>query len=254
MLAAERHIRILDHLKSAGVVRVNDLADSLGVAPETVRRDLERLEKAGKLNRQHGGASLPDLLTVDSPFTERRTQLVKEKMQIARAALAFVEEGDTVLIDGSTTLLYFARLLPDIPITVITISYHAIAELAPRRKIVSMLLGGTLHQPSMCFFGPAAQKQLLSYHVDKAFMSCRSVNLPQGAADANEVHAGMKELMFHQAGKRFLLADHAKFGRKSLVRIAAVGDFECLITDDGLSRKMRQQFARQARKLVIASH
>lgn len=251
LLAAERHRKILEQLQAERTVRVNQLADLLAVAPETVRRDLEKLESQGRLVRQHGGASLPDSQSLDFPFQERRLRLVEEKKRIAAAALRHVQEGDTLLVDGSTTLLHFARMLPDVRLTVITNSYHVLAELVPKQKVAPVLLGGMLHRESMCFVGPATQKQLAGYHVEKVFMSCRSVSLRQGAADAYEIHAAVKEAMLRHAERRFLLVDHGKFDRKSLIHIAPLGEFDEIITDSGMDEPLKGRYEPVCNQLVV---
>ena len=106
MLALERHRRLLDLLNEQGGVRTAEAARALGVTEETVRRDFEKLEAEGALLRSHGGAVKLETLRREFPATERAEQNAEEKLQIARAAVARIRPGQTILFDASTCLLY----------------------------------------------------------------------------------------------------------------------------------------------------
>src|SRR5438045_5215952 len=118
MLAVERLREIEKRIKRDGSARVADLARELSVTEETIRRDLEKLEDDRKILRSHGGAVAP--ANGEIPHTERESQQAAEKSAIAREAVKRVSEGDTLFIDASSTALELARILPDMPLTVLT--------------------------------------------------------------------------------------------------------------------------------------
>ena len=125
-LAAERRREIVAIVDREQSVRVTSLAQFFQVTEETIRRDLEHLEALGKLVRSHGGA-MSVVSVLEAPASERVASFIAEKVAIAREATRFIKPDDTVLIDASTTALYLARLMIDMPITVLTNSIQICA-------------------------------------------------------------------------------------------------------------------------------
>ena len=75
-------------------------------------------------------------------FEDKTSLAVREKRRIAEAALAFVEPGDTIYLDGGSTVLELARLLRDrTNLTVVTNSLHTAHELSGRGPRL-ILIGG----------------------------------------------------------------------------------------------------------------
>ena len=58
MLAEERFALILDLLARQRTATVQELCEALNASESTIRRDLNELDKQGKLNKVHGGATL----------------------------------------------------------------------------------------------------------------------------------------------------------------------------------------------------
>src|SRR3954462_15984173 len=112
MLTAERRQANLARLTSDGKVVASELVNSLGVSEDTVRRDLKELDSQGLVRRVHGGA-LPPTPTINPRFVERRKVDHAQKAAIGAAAAGLVRPGDVVLLSGGTTVLEFARRLPD---------------------------------------------------------------------------------------------------------------------------------------------
>ena len=130
MYAAERQQRIMAEARQAGRVEVTLLADSLGVAAETVRRDLTALERRGSLRRVHGGAIPVERLELEPTLAARSGRLADVKRRIAARVLDELPTGGTVLLDsGSTTQAVVQLLPPDLDLTVLTNSVSAAATL-----------------------------------------------------------------------------------------------------------------------------
>lgn len=238
MLIAERHREIMNVLDQEGRVKVNELARLFQVTEETIRRDLERLESEGKLLRSHGGAVSVKSFERETPFSEREIRYMQEKMAIAREAVKRVEEGDTILLDASTTAWQMARLLPDMHLTVLTNAIKVAVELAERSRIRVISTGGKLSPASLSYVGPAAERMLKDYHVSKLFFSCKGVDIERGLSDSSESNATIKRRMMAIADKRYLLADHSKFGIKALAMLAPLDEVGEVITDRKLDASM----------------
>ncbi len=231
MLAPERHRRILQLVGTRGSVRTAEVARSLSVTEETVRRDLEKLETEGKLNRTHGGAMRGESGRRDLPLTSRESMNIVEKRAIARHALRHIETGDTILLDASSTALELARLLPDLPITVLTNSLKIAFELADRDQLRLVMIGGVVGPTSLACVGPLADQAIECYNVQKAFFSCRGVDATRGLSESNDEQARFKRRLLALSERSYLLADHTKFSLKSSFFFGQASEADILITD-----------------------
>ncbi len=235
MLAVERLREIEKRVKRSGSARVSDLARELLVTEETIRRDLEKLEIEGKLLRSHGGAVAAQSAMQETPHSERELRQATEKAAIAREAVTRIGAGDTLFIDASSTALELARILPDIPLTVLTNAIKVAVELAKKPHIRVICTGGALAPDSLSFYGPSAQKVLDEFHVGKLFLSCKGIDFKRGVSEANELLAELKRRAMERASWKCLLADSSKFGVNGFAVFAMPADFNEVITDSAAS-------------------
>jgi DeoR/GlpR family transcriptional regulator of sugar metabolism len=256
MIAAERHQHILKNLRKSGSVRVMELADSLKVAPETIRRDLDKLAAERLVIRGHGGAISISTPPVDVSFAERQNMMIAEKEAIVKEAVSLIEHGDTIILDASTTSYCLAQILPEAALTVLTNSYHIITYLSTRQDIQLVGIGGSLDRTSMSFLGPTAEAILERYSADKAFLSCRGIDLEKGATDSNEFHVSLKKRIVQNARCKFLLADYSKFGVKALASYSDLGRFDAVYTDTKLDKSFAKKIRQEGTELhrVKANH
>jgi DeoR/GlpR family transcriptional regulator of sugar metabolism len=165
------------------------------------------------------------------PFDVRSAANLAAKRAIAAAALAHVVEGDVIGLDASSTACELAQRIPDLSLTVITNSLVIARFLASRPKIKTICAGGDLDAPSLSFVGSVAEAALERFHIDKLFFSCRGLDSERGLSVAADEHARMKRKMLDLATRAYLLADHSKFGVKSVVFFAPLSDVDVVITD-----------------------
>ncbi|GAB1155329.1 rhamnose catabolism operon transcriptional regulator RhaR [Paenibacillus illinoisensis] len=244
MLAAERYDRIVEMVNESGSMRVSELSDRCRVTEETIRRDLDRLEQAGRLKRSHGGAVSIKDDQPEIPYRVRETTHAEEKKRIAQAALAMIRPGDRILLDASTTAGYMAANMPDIPLTVLTNSIQVATELSSKDKIEVISTGGQLAQRSLSFVGPLAERSLETYHVDKLFLSCKGVHLDGGGiSESNELQARLKQKMVGISDQVILLADASKFGVRAFARVTGLNAVHAVILneqlDDDLMKRLK---------------
>jgi len=231
-LARERRLEILAHLNGQGSVRVAELAEKYHVAEETIRRDLDKLHSEGRLARTHGGALSVRNDRFDLPLAVRKNSRIAEKQAIARCALEFIEPNEVIALDASTSALELACLLPDMPLAVITNSIDAARLLLDRPQLQVISTGGQLDSQSACFLGPLAESTLRQLTIQKAFISCKGIDRNRGYSEASAEHASLKRLLMSLADQTFLLADHSKFGVRSMVYSGDLKDVDRLVTDD----------------------
>ena len=252
ILPGQRRRHILSHIREHGSVRVSELADELGVASETIRRDLKLLDVDGELVRTHGGALLPTgsagqghaagngqaadpvrTVAVHEFTFEARTQIATdEKAAIANEALKLLQPNQTIALDGSTTAAALAGRLPDFPLTVVTNSLGVTTLLARQQHPATIICtGGTLNAPLQIFDGVLADEALDHLNIDIAFFSCRGVDVSRGFSDATDAAARFKRRLVEVANRSVVLADHHKFGELGAVIFAAPTQVDLLITD-----------------------
>lgn len=240
MLVAERHQKIVELVNERSSVRVSELSDIFSVTEETIRRDLEKLEKENKLQRSHGGAISVQEEEAEVHFSERVITNVQEKKAIAFEAAKRVEEGDRILLDASTTAWYMAKALPNMTLTVITNSMKVVMELSKKERINVISTGGILLPKSLSFVGPLAERSLDLYHVNKTFLSCKGVHLEAGLSDSSEQQALLKKKMIGQSDHVFLMADSSKFGTRAFSLIGPPDNIHEVITDSGIEASVKK--------------
>lgn len=227
----------LDRLKSIramlrrdGAVRVADLAARWGVSPETVRRDLAELEKAGVLARGHGGAVAVPPTNQERPYAIRARAQAKEKMIIARLASRLVSDGQVIALDSSTTALALADALRGRTVTLITNSVLVSGTLETEDQRDFISTGGLLNQKSMSLVGPIAEESARSFYPDLAFLSAPAVNA-HGALDSNPLEVAVKKHLVAGARRTYVMADHTKFDRTALELVVDWDMVDGLICD-----------------------
>ena len=244
MLAIERKNEILDKLRAEQRVLVSDLAAYYHVTEETIRRDLDKLEKEGYATKTYGGAILGNSTKTDLSYTIRNKTNVEAKNQIAAIASRLIEDGDHLMLDDSSTSLYLAKKLKEKKnLTVITNSVELVVELNGVEGWTIILTGGRLKPESLALVGDQTQQILRHYHVDKAVMSCKGLDLEAGVTDSSEFHSQTKQSMLHCAKKRILILDSSKFDKVSFIDIAPLDAFDTVVTNAAPSRAWLDCFA-----------
>lgn len=244
MLVAQRHQKIVELVNERSSIRVTELSEIFSVTEETIRRDLEKLEKETKLKRSHGGAVSLQEDDSEIHFSERVITNVNEKKVIAYEAAKRIVEGDRIILDASTTAWYMSKALPNIPLTVITNSTKVVMELSKKEKIEVISTGGRLLSKSLSFVGPIAENSLTMYHVNKTFLSCKGIHLEEGLSDSNEGQALLKKKMIERSDAVILMVDSSKFGKKAFSLIVPPSEVDEVITDreiDEVSRKLLEK-------------
>ncbi len=252
MLANERQSRILEWLDSRDTIKVSELGDLLGGSTETVRQDLNKLESAGRVKRVHGGVCSITIQS-DEPYYEREILNVDSKTEIAKEAVHHIEPYEQIILDASSTCLFVAKHLQNIPLTVLTNSLRIAYELSGKDRIDVVLLGGSLLRRSMSFIGQSTHKMVDMYRVGKAFISSKGVHYQHGISEANEPTALVKQRMMQIAKETILLVDHSKFGKSSLIQIDGLDSINKIITDSRTAQEDIIELREHASKVIKSS-
>jgi DeoR/GlpR family transcriptional regulator of sugar metabolism len=237
LLAIERKNEILATLQKEQRVLVAELSQKYNVTEETIRRDLEKLEKEGFVKKTYGGAVLNNNTNVDLPLRIREKTNIREKQIIAKLVADLIEDGETIMLDSSSTSLMVAKNLKQLKnLTVITNSVEVLIEFAGNKGINVISTGGMLRDSSLSLVGKTAERTLMNFNVDKAIISCKGIDLEKGITESNESEAEIKNVM-RSCSKTTILAIDL---RKN----------DIVVTDNGLPDKWNQYFEDRDIKVI----
>lgn len=215
-----------------GSARIEELADRFDISLMTVHRDLDELESRGILRKTRGVATALSTSLVESSDVYRLNQQGAEKEAIALAAMQFIEPGQAVFLDDSTTVLRMARhLAAKAPITIITNVLTLMSELKAIKGIALLGLGGQYYNWCNAFMGPMTTQSIANLRADTFIMSTSAITNDIAFHQFLET-IETKRAMFDAANKRILLADHTKFDRQALHALVPLKDFDTVIVDD----------------------
>lgn len=255
MLAVERRKKIVDIITENKSVLVLELAKEFDVTGETIRGDLEKLEQQGILVRTYGGATLVEKNDVEMTYQERETKNYEGKHAIGLRAAEYIEDGDTIFLDASTSSFHVALSIKDKKrVTVITNSERVILELAGCKDINVICTGGTIRPKSMSYVGRLAEKNIYdNYYANKCFFSCRGVNLSRGLMDSHELEAEIKRAMIRCSETVFFLCDQSKLGVLGVPVICNMKDIHYCITDVKFDERWKEEMENNEVEIVVAT-
>lgn len=242
MLKKERLRYICEKVSTKGIITVHEIMQDLDVSDMTIRRDLDELEKAGKLLRIHGGAqSLTYSLDHELSHMEKSYVQIDEKQAIAMYAATLIQEGETIYLGPGTTIQILATLLREKNVRVITNSYHVFDILMHAKQAKVVLIGGEYRDHTGTFVGPITNYDLSLLKFSKAFISCNGIyhdtittySLEEGEA---------QRIALNNARQKYLLADYTKFSREDFYTYYNLHDFDQVITDENIRPDVLQHY------------
>jgi DeoR/GlpR family transcriptional regulator of sugar metabolism len=226
-----RQQRILEALQMNAAVRVGELAESLGVSDETIRRDLAELGNEGAVSRTYGGA-VARPMSQEPNWRIRHGEHRSERLQIARLARQMIAPGDVIIIETGSTVMHLAELLASDGdnLTVITSSLEVALSLGRNSRIAIHLCPGILEPREGCVCSAETADFLQRYNAAIAFVGSTGVT-PDGLQESHPGVAFVKRAMLSRAKKRVALLDHSKFGQTSLMVACPLQAIDLLIAD-----------------------
>ncbi len=255
MLAGQRQSMILDEIRRAGAVRVQDLTGSLGVSDMTIRRDLQQLSDTGLIYKVHGGAMLRPDSSLEPGFEVKAKLELASKSAIAQAAAELIRPGSAIALSAGTTTWNLASLVAKIAgLTIITNS-TTVADLianSPGAADQTLILTGGVRTPSAALVGPVADLSLRSLHVDQLFLGAHGMHRTSGFTTPNLAEAETNRALINCATQVIVCADSTKWGAVGLASFGALSAAQVLITDDRLGKEAAEVLGSRVGQLVIA--
>ena len=254
--ADERQLEIARYVEERGRARVTELADRFGVSTVTVRKDLDVLADRGRVIRTHGGAIAPRVRRQDLTYEVRDQMQREEKSAIGAVAASRVHDGESILVDASTTGLYLARELmhrgAGQSLTIVTNSIRIASELAIRPDISVLLMGGRVRGRSLSLVGQLGDAVLGRVNVQKAFLGAAGLTLEEGLTETTEEEAQIKRAMVQAVREVYAIIDSSKWGRVAAATFSQPEELTGGITDSGAPHEMIAQ--QEGRGIEVVQH
>lgn len=251
MKPRERQAAILEHLQKQGKCSVEDLALHFQTTGTTIRKDLVLLETAGSVIRTYGGVVLSKD-EPDPPIDHKALINTLQKQQIADAAVKYIHDGDSIILDAGSTVLQMVPLLQRFNnITVMTNSLHIVNALSELDNEQTILMpGGTFRKKSASFHGQLAENAFEHFSFDRLFMGTDGIDLNAGVTTYNEVYT-VSKAMCNAAREVILMADSSKFGRKSPNIVCGLECVDTIITDGGISSEFLNALREKGVNVIV---
>ncbi|WP_286908882.1 DeoR/GlpR family DNA-binding transcription regulator [Clostridium sp. UBA1652] len=242
MFIEERHEKILEMLKDKKRVEVQELSELFEVSEDTIRRDLRIMEQKGKVHRTYGGAILPDKVNSYENFIVRENIQNDVKQSIASLAQSFIQERDTLLLDGSTTVAKIVPLLSGYKnLTVITNSITIAYDILHQCPNINLhIIGGIVRNDIGNSISIESLKDIEKLYVDKVFLSACSISLKGELTTPIIEDAHVKKAMLNAGREVYILADSSKFGQKSLMEFGRIKPEYTIISDSDLPDEINE--------------
>ena len=236
MKPRQRQAAILEYLQKQGKCSVEDLAHYFDTTGTTIRKDLVLLENSGAVIRTYGGVMIN----------------THQKALIAEAAVKFIHDGDSIILDAGSTVLQMIPLLSRFNnITVMTNSLHIVNALSEFDSEQTILMpGGTFRKKSASFHGQLAENAFDHFSFDKLFMGTDGIDLNAGVTTFNEVFS-VSKAMCNAAREVILMADSSKFGRKSPNIVCSLESVDKLITDAGIDPAFKKALEEKGIDVIV---
>ena len=227
-----------------------ELAQKFKVSHETIRKDLEKLAEAGRIQRVHGGATGLDTRGQELPLPARQSANRFAKAAIAQQAASLIQANDTVFLDASSTVLAMAGFLPKQPITVLTNAHHVVVALGNQPHCNLICTGGTYEEISRSYVGPIAEDALRRFMIRWLFVGVDGLDIKVGASEVNPGQAVLKERLIPRAEHVCVVTDSSKLGRKSPFIFAELKEINYLITDSHIDPDILRQFEAEGIRVI----
>lgn len=228
-----RQKQIMEMVRGQGFISIEDLAQHFQVTPQTIRRDINKLNKFGLLRRHHGGAGLPTSVE-NYAYTARKVLYLKEKELIARLLADHIPDKASLFINIGTTTEEVAKVLLESKkgLRVITNNLNVAGILSSNEDFEVIVAGGVVRSKDRGITGHATIEFVKQFRVDYGIIGISGIDYDGTLLDFDYREVRVAQAIIANSRKVFLAADHSKFGRNAMVRLAHLSDIDAFFTDN----------------------
>lgn len=240
-----------EYIQQHESVTLKELCCVFNVSLNTVRRYINVITYNSNIKKVYGGVLVQTPVSPLPTFKERNQTQHEFKKRIAKKAAEFIKENDIIFIDSGTTTMHLIDYVPEqMPITVITNSYHIVHACIKRPEITLIVLPGMLDRRTLSFSGENF-KYLESLNIHKAFMACTGISISDGATNSFSSEYTNKKIAVSKADQVFLMADSSKFGVSTLMTYCSLSEIDYIITDQMPDSQFTQEIAESGHSVIL---
>jgi DeoR family transcriptional regulator, fructose operon transcriptional repressor len=251
MRQAQRIAKVQELFAKEEFVNFEDLCHKFDASKSSIRRDLIELEARGVLRRVHGGAISLQMRDEVLDFNRLSVSFHDEKARIGKKAASLVQNGQTVILGGGSSVVEVARNLSDKPIQVVTNSIPVAQVFWESKQVEVTLTGGYLYPRLGVQLGPICERMLHTVSADILIMGIMGVT-KSGLSDTNSLIVESIRAMIKCARKVVIVADRSKFGRDAMIHVADLAEIDQVITDSALDQENQQMLKENGVECVLA--
>jgi DeoR family transcriptional regulator, aga operon transcriptional repressor len=249
-----RRAGILDELDGKGEVSVKDLSQMFKISEVTIRNDLAQLERQNMLIRARGGAIKIKYYRIGNDFSiaQKQKEYLKEKQRIAKAAVALINDGDTIVFDSGSTTTEIAKNLKQFKnLTIITNALNIASILSEYEGINIFMPGGSLRKKSLSLVGVLADENFEKFYCDKLFLGADGFDTTHGLSTPDSEEAHLNQIMIKIARKVIVVADSSKFERRRFAFIGPTSGIDVVITDSGIKEEDKIRLEKNEVEVIV---
>ncbi|NRZ03002.1 DeoR/GlpR family transcriptional regulator of sugar metabolism [Clostridium beijerinckii] len=253
MFTEERLEQILNILNKHGRVKVKELSEQFNVSEGMIRKDLQRLEKDGALQRTYGGAIINRKISKSISINTRMKVNLSSKELIAKKAFDLIDDGDVIFLESSSINFFLAKLIANNTkkITLVTNMPIILPLFNDNETVILICIGGVYDKRDGGVLGLEAIKSIYKYTFNKGFVGSSGVNLITNSVGTVLLEDGnIKELIISNSKEVFLLVETEKFNVDSPYRFANIDEFDAIITDSNITDDIEEQLNNLTVKLI----
>ncbi len=239
-----RRSQIVDYINREGYVSFSTLKTAfVDVSEMTLRTDLKCLDREGRVVRIHGGAkSIETLIRLDDVYNKKVGRNVEKKQQIAQKACRLLWPGASIFIDCGSTLMYFAKSIPDDVYFIVTNNISSMYDLARLTQPDIHMLGGKLNRLNLSAASSHNNAVLKQYNFDIAFIAASAYSAECGFTGPLGVIDESRNIVFERSQKVVVLMDSSKIGRVFPMTTYPTEAVDAIVCDDELPKEMVEHF------------
>ena len=251
MRQAQRIHKVQELFAREEFVNFEELCEKFSASKSSIRRDLIELEAKGVLRRVHGGAISLQVRDEGLDFNRLSVSYHDEKARIGRMAASLVQDRETVILGGGSSVVEVARNLTEKPIQVVTNSVPVAQVFWESKQVEVTLTGGYVYPRLGVQLGPICERMLHSVSADILIMGIMGVT-KSGLSDSNSLIVESIRAMIQCARKVVIVADRSKFGRDAMIHVADLADIDQVVTDKDLDQESRQMLKDNGVECLLA--
>jgi DeoR family glycerol-3-phosphate regulon repressor len=247
-----RHEKIVELVAARGFVSIDDLAAHFSVTPQTMRRDINTLAADNRLRRFHGGASAAPS-SQNTEWSTRKQLQSEEKSRIAAAVAGYIPDNASLFINIGTTNEAIAKaLLNHQGLRIITNNLHVASIVAGKPDFDVIIAGGKVRSRDGGIIGEATLDFIQQFRVDFSIIGISGIDEDGSLLDFDYQEVRVSQAIIANSREVILAADHTKFGRRAVVRMADIGEIDTLVTDQAPPESFRALLEAREVQLLIA--